>query len=130
MKSFRLDRDSVVCFLDSWPVLLVGGLVTCGLFSVGMSQSWGRLVGLLFCGIYGGFALRGFAAERLRRQYPNARWHTLLSIGMMTATLGVLTRMVFREVQGSSFDLAWLGVSFVTILAFVIANRHDPDVVR
>ena len=130
MKSFRLDRDSVVEFLDSWPALLVGGLVTGGLSYVGMSQPWGRVLGLLLCGVYGGFALRAVAAGRVRRRYPNARWHWLLSVGLATATFGVLTRMAFREVEGSSFDLAWLGVSFGTILAFVIANRHDPDVVR
>jgi hypothetical protein len=130
MKSFRLDGDSVAWFLDSWPALLIGGLLTGVLVYVGMRHPWGRVAGVLFCGAYGGYALRGVATKGLRKQYPNARWHWLLSIGLATATLGVFTRMAFPEVQCSSFDLAWLGVSFGTILAFVIANRHDPDVVR
>jgi hypothetical protein len=49
---------------------------------------------------------------------------------MVTLMLGVFSRMAFREIQGSSFDLAWLAVSFGAILTFVLANRHDPDVVR
>ena len=49
---------------------------------------------------------------------------------MATLTLGVAARMAFPQVQGPSFDLAWLGVSFGSILAFVVANRHDDDVVR
>ena len=130
MKSFRLDRDSVASFLDSWPALVFGGLVVGACVYVGMTHPWGRVAGVLLCGLYGGYALRGVAAGRLRKRYPNARWIGLLSIGTATLLIGVFTRMAFREVEGSSFDLAWLGVSFGSILTFVIANRHDPDVIR
>jgi len=130
MKSFRLDRDSVAEFLDSWPTLLIGGLLVGALVYIGFRHPWGWVAGLLLCGVYGVCALRGVVSDRLRKRYPNARFHWLLSIGMATATIGVFTRMAFRQVQGSSFDLAWLGASFCSILAFVVANRKDEDVVR
>jgi hypothetical protein len=130
MRSFRLDGESVNHFLESWPTLLVAALLA-GLFVyVGLAHLWGVVAGVLLGGVYGGYLLRGFASKRLRERYPNARWHGLLSIGMATLTLGVATRMAFPQVQGPSFDLAWLGVSFCSILAFVVANRHDDDVVR
>jgi hypothetical protein len=130
MKSFRLDADSVAEFLDSWLALLVGGLLVGTLVYVGIRHPWGRVAGVLLGGIHGGYALRGVASARLRKQYPNARWHWLLSIGMATFTLGFATRMAGPQVQGLAFDLAWLGVSFCSILAFVVANRRDPDVFR
>jgi len=39
-------------------------------------------------------------------------------------------RVTFRAWQGTNFDLAWLGVSFVTILAFVVLNRGNKDVIN
>jgi hypothetical protein len=130
MKSFRLDRDSVTEFLDSWPSLLVGALLAGAFVYVGLTHVWGVVAGVVLCGVYGGYLLRGVAADRLRETYPNARWHGLLSVGMATMTLGVAARMAFPQVQGGVLDLAWLGVSFSSILAFVVANRHDGDVIR
>ena len=109
---------------------MAGGILGAGLVYFGREQTWGPIAGVLLCGVYGGYALRGAASARLRERYPNARFHALLSIGMATLTLGIATRMAFPAVQGSAFDLAWLGVSFASILAFVVANRHDEDVVR
>jgi hypothetical protein len=130
MKSFRLDPSSVSEFLDSWPALLIGASLAGVLISLGIAHPWGRVGSVLLCGVYGGYRLRGVASDRLRERYPNARLHWLLSIGMATLTVGVLARMAFPEVQGTSFDMAWLGLSFGSILAFVIANRKDGDVVR
>ena len=130
MKSFRLEGDSVAEFLDSWPSWSIGALLAVAFVYIGIGHPWGRVAGVVLCGVYGGYLLRGVASERLRKRYPNAQRHWLLSIGMATLTLGVATRMAFPRVQGSSFDLAWLGVSFGSILAFVLVNRHDEDVVR
>jgi hypothetical protein len=129
MKSFRLDGDLVAEFLDSWPTLLIGGLLVGALVYVGFKQPWAWVAGMLLCGVYGGYELRGVASGQLRKRYPNARFHWLLSIGMATLTIGAATREAFRQVQGTGFDLAWLGVSFCSILAFVVANRQDEDVI-
>jgi hypothetical protein len=130
MRSFRLDSDSVAHFLDSWPSLVIGALLAGVCVYVGINQPWGRVAAVLLCGVYGGYLLRGVTSKRLRRRYPNASYLWLLSAGMATMTLGVATRMAFPDVQGTTFDLAWIGVSFVSILAFVLANRGDEDVVR
>jgi hypothetical protein len=130
MRSFRLDAASVGRFLDAWPTWVVGAAVAGALVYLGREQTWGPIAGVLLCGVSGGYLLRGAASARRRDRYPNARSHVLLSVGMATLTLGVATRMAFPAVQGSAFDLAWLGVSFASILAFVVANRHDEDVVR
>ena len=129
-RSFRLDPDSVTEFLDSWPALLIGALVACLSVYLGMTHLWGRIFAVFLFGTYGGFLLRGVAGERLREQYPGARWVWLLSVGFTTLVVGVATGMAFPETRGSAFDRAWLGVAFFSILAFVLANRKNKNVVR
>lgn len=65
---------------------------------------------------------------QLHRRYPTARHLWLLSIGMMTSLVRVTARMAFSVWQGSRFDLVWLGVTFFSILAFVLVNRGSKDV--
>jgi hypothetical protein len=130
MKSFRLDRDSVREFFDSWPALVIAAIL--GGLSVyfGVTQVWGRVAALLVFGVYGGYLLRGRVGERLQEKYPSARWVWLVAVGMTTAGFGVATRMAFPQVQGSAFDLTWLAISFLSILVFVIVNRKNKDVVQ
>jgi hypothetical protein len=130
MRSFRLDPDSIAAFLDSWPALVIGFLLLCLSTYLGIAHLWGPVCAVVLCGTYGGFLLRGIATQRLREQYPGARWVWLLSVGFTTLMVGVATRMAFPLTQAWPFDLAWLGVSFFSILAFVLANRKDKNVVR
>ena len=129
MKSFRLDSDSVAEFFDSWRALLAGALLACISIYLGITHLWGPVCALLIFGIYGGYLLRGVLAQQFREKYPGARWIGLLTVGFSTATIGVTTRMAFPDRIGPVFDLAWLGVSFFSILAFVIANRRNLHVV-
>ena len=69
-------------------------------------------------------------AGRIEETYPTARHHWLVSIGTMTALIGVVLRMTFPTWQGSAFDLTWLGVTFFTILGFVLLNRGNKEVIR
>jgi hypothetical protein len=127
MRSFRLDPDSVTDFLRSWPVLLLGGLIAAMVVFLGSAYWWTRILLPVLMGVCVGPRL---FVGRIREQYPNARHVWLLSIGMMTALVGVVARMAFPAWQGSKFDLTWLGVTFFTILAFVLLNRGDHDVVH
>ena len=130
MRSFHLDTDSVADFLDSWPALILG-VVLAGLsFVLGVTQLWSRVVAILFVAVYGVFLLRGVIAQRLRAQYPGARWIWLLSVAFTSSTIGVATRMAVPTMRVPSFDLAWLGVTFLSVLTFVLANRNDEHVVR
>jgi len=130
VKSFRLDPDSVTEFFDSWPALVTGALLVCLSAYLGITHLWGWIFAVLICGIYGGYLLRGVTTRRFQEKYPGARWMWLLTVGMTTPTVGVATRMAFPQTQGTAFDLAWLGVSFFSILAFVVINRKNVHVVR
>jgi len=130
MKSFRLSRESISEFSESWPILLAGAAITLGLLYLGWFKPFWRIFLVLFAGAYFGCVLRGRFHRRLAAQYPNARFVPVLSIGLLVFTGGVICRMALPAIQGGSFDIVWLAVSFVCILAFVILNRHDPDVVQ
>ena len=130
MKSFRLDPDSVSEFFETWPALVVRLLLACVFAYLGLIHIWFWILALLFCGIYGGCLLRGVLARRLHEKYPGARHVWLLSVGMTTMFIGVVARMAFPTIQGRAFDLAWVVLSFLTILTFVIINRKDQNVLR
>lgn len=130
MKSFRLDRQSCSDLIESWPAIVAAVAVSGGLTYFGWFDPVWRIVLLLFAGCYFGYVLRGRLTTKLRERYPNARYHALLSVGFSVMTLGVLIRMAFRETQGGPLDIAWLTVSFLCILTFVVVNRRDPDVFR
>jgi hypothetical protein len=130
MRSFRLDRDSIAEVLDSWPALVVGILLASLFAYLGIMHLWGRVCAVLLSGTYGGFLLRGVVGRRLREQYPGARWIWLLSVASATLVVGVAARMAFPQIQATAFDSAWLGVSLFSILAFILINRKDKNVVR
>lgn len=128
MKSFRLDLDSVKGTLDGWPHLLFAISASAVLLYLGWFNEIGRVFLIAFAGIYFGLILRGRLAANLRAKYPNANGYWLLSIGLSSATVGVIVRMLLPAVQGGWPDYVWLTISFSTIAAFVMINRHDPDV--
>ena len=128
MKSFRLDRDSVDEFLSSWPVLLIAVALSIWLAWLGWGHWVWRGTAVVVAGAYLGYVFRGRLAESVREKYPHAKAPLLLSIGLVTLTLGVLVRMTFPAVQTGPLDLTWLAVAFCCILAFVVINRGDPDV--
>ena len=130
MKSFRLDRESVTDFMESWPVLVASVALCVWLGYVGWSNVVWRVVLVLYAGAYFGYVVRGRLFGNLRERYPNARWIGLLSVGLSVMTLGVVARMAFRETQGGLLDMVWLSLSFICIFTFVVANRRDPDVWR
>ena len=130
MRSFRLDPDSVAELRDSWPVLVLGGLLACLFAHLGRPHLGRPIVGVLIGGLYLGYLLRGQVGRRLQQSYPGARFVWLLSGGMATLVLGFAARMVFPQIQGKPFDLAWLGVSFFSILGFVLLNWTNPSVIR
>jgi hypothetical protein len=68
--------------------------------------------------------------HKLRSKYPKATCIWLISIGMTSVAIGVFARMLLPSLQGALTDYVWIVVSFTTILAFVVINRHDPDVLR
>ncbi|MBI1348739.1 hypothetical protein GC163_20900 [bacterium] len=106
-------------------------LAICGVVGYfGWTDLFWRGLVIVFAGYYFGYLARGRLFQNLQEKYPRARGIGLLSIGMVTLTLGVLTRMTFQEMQGGAFDVAWLVASFIAILAFVIINRRDPDIWR
>jgi hypothetical protein len=130
MKSFRLDRESVNDFVESWPIIFVALAVT-GLFGyLGWLDAFWRVCLVLIAGAYFGYVLRGMLTQNLMARYPNARWIGLLSVGLVVAALGVFVRMAFPATQGDAVDIAWLSLSFVCILTFIVINRRDPDVLR
>lgn len=85
---------------------------------------------IAFSAVYFGYALRGRLTENLRVKYPNAAYLWLVSIGMTSAVIGVVARLLMPSLQGSYTDYVWIAISFSTILAFVLINRHDRDVVK
>lgn len=130
MKSFRLDRESVSDVARGWPQLLAGLAIMLALTYLGWSVPVWRIILAIFIGTYFGGIFSGGFQRSLVARYPNARFHRLLSIGLLTATSGVICRMTFPTVQGGFLDIAWILFSFVFILAFVLLNRHDPDVMK
>jgi len=130
MKSFRLDFDSVKDTIDSWPAIIVSTII-CGLLAYfGWFDPTRRITLVVFAALYFGYALRGSLTQSFRAKYANASYLSLLSIGMCSATFGVLGRMIFPAQQGGLLDYVWLAISFTTILAFVLVNRRDTDVVQ
>ena len=128
LKSFRLDTDSIKDAIDSWPVILVA-VALCGLFAtLGWSDATWRVTLIAFGAIYFGYAFRGSLTQNLRSKYPNASCMSLLSICSFAVTFGLLVRMIFPTLQGGFLDYVWLSISFTTLLAFVVINRRDPDV--
>ena len=130
MKSFRLDRQSVTDFLQSWPLIVVSIGVSVWLGYLGWYDAVWRVSLVVFAGLYFGWVFRGSLSQSLKERYPNARWIGLLSIGMVVATSGVVLRMAFPATQGGLLDIVWLSISFVCLLTFVVINRRDPDVLR
>ncbi|MGN6545034.1 MAG: hypothetical protein ACTHK7_08285 [Aureliella sp.] len=130
MKSFRLDTESITEAVESWPALCAAAALTALLVYLGRFDATSRIVLVVGGGVYFGYALREHLGRKLRLRYPRASWHVLLAIGLCVATAGVIARMALPAMQGSPLDLAWIVVSFVSILAFVVINRHDSDVLR
>ena len=126
MKSFRLDSEVI----DSWPAILFAIGVSAALVYLGWFDAVWRATLILFGAFYFGYAARGYAASRLRAKYPNATHIWLVSIGLTSVILGVVTRMLFPSLQGGLTDYVWISVSFFTILLFVVINRRDPDVLN
>lgn len=128
MRSFRLDTDSINDAIESWPVILAALAISGLLLYVGWFAPIWRAILIAFAAIYFGYALRGSLTNNLRSQYPNATCIWLVSIGLTSAALGVIARMLLPSLQGGIADYVWIVLSFTTILAFVVINRRDPDV--
>lgn len=129
MKSFRLDTSKQE-LLESWPAILLATCV-CGIsLYFGWFNVVGRILFIVIGASYFGFVSRGFFASRIEAQYPNARHRWLVSVGLTSAALGVFVRMLMPKLQGGPVDYVWLSLSFFTILAFVLLNRRDPDVLH
>jgi hypothetical protein len=130
MKSFRLDTESIYDAIESWPAILIALAISAFLTYAGWFNVKWRGILVVFAAVYFGYALRGVFAHNLRAKYPNAKSIWLLSVGMTSVLLGVLARMLLPSLQGVLTDYVWIIVSFSTILAFVVINRHDPDVLK
>ena len=130
MKSFRLDRDSFNDAIESWPAFLVAFAIVASLAYLGWADSIWRGALIAFGASYLGYALRGTITHGLRTKYPNASYIWLLSIGLTSAALGVISRMLLPSLQGAQTDYVWITIAFSTILAFVVINRQDPDVLN
>jgi hypothetical protein len=130
MRSFRLDPDSVTELFNSWPAFVIAPLLVCLFAYLGITHLWGRVCAVFMCGIFGGSILRGVTAHRFREQYPGARWFWLLTVGQTSLVVGVTTMLAFPHSLGTPLDLAWLGMSFFSILLFVLINRKNRNVVR
>lgn len=130
MKSFRLDTSSIKKTVESWPAILIAIALCVVMAYFGWLSIYWRVAAIVFGAVYFGQVFRGAITSGLRAKYPNAKYMGLLSIGFTAATLGVLIRMTFPSLQGGSLDYAWCFIMFSTILAFLIINRHDPDVLK
>jgi hypothetical protein len=130
MKSFRLDTNSIDAFIESWPALLAALAFSGALMYAGWFNATSRGLLIAFSALYFGYALRGRLTEKLRAEYPNAAHLWLVSIGMTSAALGVVARMLMPSLQGGYTDYIWIAISFSTLLAFVVINRRDRDVVK
>lgn len=130
MKSFRLDTDSINDAVESWPTLLIALAISASLVYLGWLDAAWRGTLIVFGAIYFGYTMRGTLTHGLRSKHPNASCIWLVSIGMTSAALGVIARMLLPSLQGGMTDYVWIAVSFSTILAFVVINRHDPDVLQ
>ncbi|MGI9458179.1 MAG: hypothetical protein ACR2NU_16565 [Aeoliella sp.] len=115
-QSFRLNRSSIRELFDSWPIFVVSVCICVGLAYAGWWNVVWRLALILFGVIYFGCVIQGTLEERLREQYPNARYIVLFTIGLVVAAAGVICRMAFPANQGGFVDNAWILISFVTIL--------------
>ena len=130
MKSFQLDTESIHDAIESWPAILIALAISVFLTYAGWFNVTCRGILVVFAAVYFGYALRGVFARSLRAKYPNAKSIWLLSIGMTSVLLGMLARMLLPSLHGVTTDYVWIVVSFMTILAFVVINRHDPDVLK
>jgi hypothetical protein len=130
MRSFRLDPESVTEFFQAWPALLMGGLLAGVSVYLGLVHHWGPVCGIFMGGTCGVYLIRGVTARRLKETYPGARSIWLLTAGITAAVFGAATMLALPRRLGPGFDLAWLGISFFSILGFVIVNRKNADVIR
>jgi hypothetical protein len=108
----------------------MGGLLAGFSVYLGLVHLWGPICGILIGGTCGAYLIRGVTARRLQESYPSARSIWLLTAGITTAVFGAATMMALPRSLGTGFDLAWLGISFFSILGFVLVNRNNADVIR
>jgi hypothetical protein len=130
MKSFRLDTNSVNDAIESWPAILTALLISAFLMYVGWFHAAWRGILIAFGALYFGYVFRGALTRDLRSKYPNATSLWLISIGFTSALFGLAIRVLMPSLQGSFSDYLWIILSFTTILAFVVINRRDPDVLK
>jgi hypothetical protein len=130
VKSFRLDTDSIKDAIESWPAILTALAISAPLLHVGWFDATWRGILIAFAAVYFGYALRGTLTKNIRSKYPNATCIWLVSIGLSSAAFGVIARMLMPSLQGGIADYLWIILSFTTILAFVVINRRDPDVLK
>ena len=130
MKSFRLDSESVRDVVDGWPTLVAGTAIFVLLAYFGWRDAVWRSAFVVFGAIYIGYVLRNGLTNILRSKYPDAEKIWLLSIGFSAIAFGIGTRIVYPSIVGGMTDKVWLAISFSTILAFVVLNRHNPEVLK
>ncbi|MFO0890692.1 MAG: hypothetical protein U0790_16305 [Isosphaeraceae bacterium] len=131
MRSFRLDPECVTQFRENLPGLLVGGLmaVLIARFRPALLRD-GTTAAVIVAAICLVDLALGRIHRRLRQAYPGAQFYGLVTTGFAILLGGFAVWMVFRRDLGLGFNLAWPGVSFVLILAFVLLNRKNPAVLR
>ena len=109
---------------------MIAPLLVCLFAYLGITHVWGRVCAVVMCGIFGGYMLRDVKACRFSEHYPGARWIWLLTVARTSLVVGVATMMAFPNRLGMPFDVAWLAMSFFSILLFVLINRKNRSIVR
>lgn len=130
MRSFRLDRDSFPT-PGGWIALAVAAALALattwgGAFSGARGRAWLAAFGVLTVAMLA----RDLIAGRLAERFPEARGRWLLGAGLVVLTSGVAFLLASPRSARGPVDLVWLGPAFGLILAFVVLNRGDRDVVE
>lgn len=130
MRSFRLDRDSIPD-AGGWIALAVAAAlalatVRAGAFQGGRGRAWLAAFGVAAVALL----LRDLIAGRLAERFPTARGRWLLAAGLVIMTSGVAFLLGSPPSNRGPVDLVWLAPAFALILAFVVLNRGDRDVVE
>lgn len=76
------------------------------------------------------YLVSGRVVNRVRAQYPDARFALSLATGMTVSVCGGVIYLAIPDVASVPFNVLWLSTSFLCILFFLVVNRKDGRMLK
>ncbi len=133
MKSFRFKRPAGDDKLEVI-ALLIGMAIVAGLYaaldSIGLANFTPKVFALMLTPIFVIHLFRGGLKQIARSRYPSAKHIWLLGIAAASFSSWGIAQICFPEAEQGWIALGFILPSIGAIVAFLVINRHDPDVMQ